>query len=70
MITLKELIINIFGEYTPITYDVLDDAGNVLYTAVADGMAGVDWPYVLGVLAWIVTLYCFLRILGGALSRV
>lgn len=62
---MKDLIISIFGTYEPITY--LNDLGETVYL---QGVAGVDWAYVLGVLGFFVTLYCILRIIGGVISRV
>lgn len=66
---MKDLIVTIFGEYTPVTYDVLDADGSVLYQAVAGGAAGVDWPYVAGVLLFALTLYSVFRIFGMVLRR-
>lgn len=66
---MRALIESIFGVYTPITYDVLDAEGKVLYTAVADGTAGVDWPYVAGVLLFALVLYSFFRLLGVVFKR-
>ena len=70
---MKDLIASIFGTYTPVTYqyewsqwDVATEQYLTMRaTKVADGMAGVDWPYVLGVLIFIVSLYCVLRIIGA-----
>ena len=70
---MKALIASIFGTYTPVTYQYewsQWDAATEQYltmraTKVADGMAGVDWPFVLGVVIFIVSLYCVLRIIGA-----
>ena len=62
---LKDLIILIFGEYVPLTY--FDSLGNEIPVL---GVAGVDWPYVLGVFGFFLTLYCVLRILGSVINRV
>lgn len=62
---MKDLIISIFGTYEPVS--VINSLGDTEYL---QGMAGVDWPYVLGVLGFFVTLYCILRIIGGVISRV
>lgn len=62
---MKDLIISIFGVYEPVS--VINALGETEYLS---GMAGVDWPYVLGVLGFFVTLYCILRIIGGVISRV
>lgn len=62
---MKDLIISIFGTYEPVS--VINSLGDTEYL---QGVAGVDWPYVLGVLGFFVTLYCILRIIGGVISRV
>lgn len=75
---MKELIQSIFGEYVPITYTstetVYNSDGTVLSETVteyiANGSSGVDWQYVLGVVAFLLVLYCILRIIGGVISRV
>lgn len=71
---MKDLIESIFGTYTPVTYEAFEyDASGVLRKLgdyVPDGAAGVDWMYVLGVVIFIVTLYCILRIIGAVISRV
>lgn len=75
---MKELIASIFGEYAPITYEtteyLYDTEGNVISETVsevvASGASGIDWTYVLGVVAFLVVLYCILRIIGGVINRV
>lgn len=75
---MKELIISIFGEYVPITYthefaqwDVATEQYIVMQEDVIPaGLAGCDWTYILGVVAFLVVLYCVLRIIGGVISRV
>lgn len=75
---MKDLLASIFGTYTPVTYQyewsqwdtVTEQYLTMRATKVADGMAGVDWPYVLGVLIFIVSLYCVLRIIGAVINRV
>lgn len=66
---MRDLIEAIFGVYTPVTYDVLDAEGVVLYTVVADGAAGVDWTYVGGVFLFALVLYSFFRLLGVVFKR-
>lgn len=65
VILLKDLIVNIFGTYEPVSYVDVDGV-----TQYLSGAAGVDWPYVLGAAAFILTIYCVLRIIGGVISRV
>lgn len=75
---MKDLILSIFGSYEPVTYEVtqgiynadLGDVNLITYDAIPSGMAGVDWPFVLGVVVFIVALYCVLRIIGAVISRV
>jgi hypothetical protein len=58
---MRALIETIFGTYTP----VLDPVSG----SVAGGLAGVDWPYVSGVLLFALVLYGFLRFLGVMFKR-
>lgn len=62
-----ELIETIFGQYTPVTYQVYNAATEGYDTVIAHGMAGVDWPYLLAVAGFFLVLYCILRILGGVI---
>lgn len=64
----REIIESIFGNYNPIIYETMDVEGNIL-EVIPDGLAGVDWPYVLGVLGFFVVLYCVLRIVGSVISK-
>lgn len=57
---MRDLIISIFGTYTPMT----DEAGTPL-----QGMAGVDWPYLAGVALFGLVLYSFFRLLGVVFKR-
>lgn len=61
---MRDVIISVFGDYSPVMSDVLDSEGAVIGEVVASGMAGVDWPYVLGVLGFFLILYSFFRLLG------
>lgn len=64
---MRDLIETLFGTYTPPTYtEVL---GEVSREIIPSGAAGVDWPYVLGVLAFLLVLYCILRIFGAVISK-
>lgn len=68
---MKALIESIFGSYVPImTQEVVNIEGvDTLVYHVADGAAGVDWSYVLGVLGFFLVLWCVLRIIGGVISK-
>lgn len=58
---MKDLIIEIFGEYVPVTYEVTD--GDVVSEIVANGAAGVDWAYVGSILIFCVALYGIISLL-------
>lgn len=62
-----ELITSIFGSYSPVTYEVYNTITESYDTVVAQGFAGVDWPYILAVGGFFLVLYCILRIVGGVL---
>lgn len=68
---MKSLIISLFGSYSPVmsqeavTYTAAD--GTVvteLVDVVASGSAGLDWPWIMGVLLFAIVLYSMFRILG------
>lgn len=61
---MRDIIISLFGTYTPVTYS---DGNNV--AVIPNGLAGVDWPWLGGLLLFALTLYCVLRILGGAFKK-
>lgn len=64
---MKALLISLFGVYEPVMTDVYAYDGTLAGTAVAGGIAGVDWLWVSGVLLFGVVLYCLLRMIGGLL---
>lgn len=68
---MKNLLVELFGAYTPVTYteyiyyiaadgSVVQDFNEV----VASGLAGVDWPWVMGVFLFAIVLYSLFRLLG------
>lgn len=71
---MKTIIEAIFGTYAPVMttehFVVSGVDGNALEAVdvVASGLAGVDWPWVAGVLLFAVVLYCLLRMIGGLLK--
>ena len=74
---MKALIQSIFGNYVPITYETFQTAidsttgqeTSVLVEVIPNGLSGVDLTYVLGVVAFLIMLYCILRIIGGVITR-
>ena len=65
---MKSVIEAIFGTYVPVTYTEYLPDGTAI-SVIPDGLGGVDWAYVLGVLGFFVVLYCVLRILGSVISK-
>lgn len=64
-------LLQILGNYTPVTttrqFVETIDGVDVYSTAsvVADGLAGVDWPWVCSAAILLVMLYSAFRFLGG-----
>lgn len=61
---MRDVIINLFGTYTPVTYN------NGSFDIIPDGLSGVDWVFVSGVFLFALSLYCAFRVIGGILKNV
>lgn len=68
---MKNMIIDLFGSYQPVTYTeyipYTAADGTAMwdsYEVVASGLAGVDWPWVAGVFLFAIVLYSLFRLLG------
>lgn len=68
---MKDLILSIFGAYEPVmtqTAVVLEDAELGSYMEVVDvvasGAAGLDWPWIMGVVLFAIVLWSLFRLLG------
>lgn len=55
---MKDLVLSLFGSYEPLT-QVLDGVSVPL-----DGLAGVDWPWLMGVVLFAIVLWSFFRLVG------
>lgn len=55
---MKDLILSLFGPYEPVT--MIQDGVEV----VASGLAGVDWPWLMGACMFAIVLYSFFRLVG------
>lgn len=51
---------NLLGTYTPI----VNETGTI-----PAGMAGVDWPYIIRAVVFIIVLWSIFRILGGMICK-
>lgn len=63
---MKDLIVSLFGSYEPVMTVESHLVGEALeeVPVVASGVAGVDWPWVMGVLLFAIVLYSFFRLVG------
>lgn len=55
---------SVLGEYVPVVYEYFDIALDQYHEVIPSGMAGVDWPYIIGGLAFLIMLYSVFRIIG------
>lgn len=60
---LKQFFDILLGEYTPVTYIYGED------TLIPSGMAGMDWPYIVRAVAFLLVFYCIFRLLGVILCK-
>ena len=68
---MRDLIISIFGEYTPVTTQVVSSEDpSVVVDQVLPGLAGVDWPYIAGIVLFGISLYMVLSIIRSVIYRV
>lgn len=64
--SLKSIILQVFGDYEPRTQTIETSQGDqqTIQTEIVPGVAGVDWPWLAGVLVFSIAFYGFFRILG------
>lgn len=66
--SLLALVNSVFGDYQPRTQtvtEVYSDGSTVTYTEVVDGLAGLDFYWLGGVLVFAIVLVSFFKFLGG-----
>lgn len=63
--TLKTVLSNIIGQYTPISY--VNENG---IDVIPDGLSGVDFGYLISGLLLVVCIYGIVRIIGGLIRNV
>lgn len=67
---IKDIVFSILGEYTPVMTDSYTTDGMFNGSVVASGAAGVDWPFIGGLVLLALTLYCVFRIIGAVMNNV
>lgn len=60
--TIKDIIINIIGNYVPIVYESNGD------TIIPSGISGVDITWLCSFVLLALTLYCIFRIVGTLIN--
>lgn len=66
--SLLAMVNSVFGEYQPRTQTVTEtypDGSTVTYTEVIDGLGGLDFYWLCGVLVFCIVLWSFFKFLGG-----
>lgn len=53
---MKDIIIQLFGEYTPIT----TENGEII-----GGLAGIDYPYIIGALCFLIVVWFVIRCISS-----
>lgn len=65
---LVSVVNTVFGDYQPRTQtvtEVLSDGSTVTYTETIEGLAGLDWYWLGGVLIFCIVLLSFFKLLGS-----
>ena len=59
---LKQSFIGIIGAYEPVYYTqtINEESVNI----IPDGLAGVDWGFILSAISFLLVLYCTFRLIG------
>lgn len=70
--TIRDWVTSVLGEYTPVTYlvDRYDSEGTFIGTGqvIADGLAGVDWEYLITAAILLIAIWSVFRLLGVLLQ--
>jgi len=64
-------LVSIFGEYTPRTQTVTTyfaDGSSIQSVEYVQGIAGLDWVWISGVVLFCIVIYCIFRMIGGVLK--
>lgn len=62
---MRSFLASILGTYTAVTYQLADGT-----SVIPAGLAGVDWLFVLSGVAFLLVMFCVLRILGGLICKI
>lgn len=62
--TIQAFLDSILGTYTPMVYQ--DSGGTV---SILQGLAGVDWPYLIRASVILITFYAVFKVLGSIIAH-
>lgn len=68
---MREFLQSILGNYNPVTYTTYEYVNEVItpIEVIPNGVAGVDWLYILSGLAFLIVIYSVFRVLGGLICN-
>lgn len=68
---MKDFLESILGTYEPVSYSTFEyiDEQLMVIEVIPDGLAGVDWLYILSGIAFLICIYSVFRILGGLICK-
>lgn len=70
--TVRGALTAVVGEYAPLTQmvtDVYNDGSVVISNQVVEGLAGMDWIWIVSAGIFALMIYCLFRLLGALISR-
>lgn len=65
-----DFIRQLLGTYIPITYKIWDAVKEEYLEVIPAGIAGVDFGYIIAGLAFLIVLYCTLKVLGALICKI
>lgn len=68
--SLRDFLVSILGEYTPVSYEVYDVAADTVAHVIPSGLAGVDWLYVGQLVLLALVVFCTLKCLGALICKI
>lgn len=67
---IRDFLISILGEYSPVFYEVYDVSSDTVTRVIPAGVAGVDWLYVGTLALLFIVIFCVLKCLGGLICKI
>lgn len=70
---MKSVLQSLFGTYTPVTdiehiWNSTSESYDV-FTRYVDGLAGVDWTWIAGVILFAIVLVSFFKVVGAVIKK-